>query len=154
MCRLPGKGPEKIWLLLLCARGIVPCLAALWTPMGEEVKEKNHAGFQQRRRLGTSFRDGKTLTGGLHAIRMTLFFPPQKKRHLLQIRLSPACLLWKPGEVRVLCPAQKNRHLPLMVTHHQFGQITSFSKCVTPLTFGQLSPNRHGLRGLPRQILC
>lgn len=51
----------------------------------------------------------------------------------------------------------KNRHLPLAVTHHQPGQITSFSKCIIPLLFGHLSPNRHGLRNFPRQtpfLLC
>lgn len=46
----------------------------------------------------------------------------------------------------------RNRHLPPAVTHHQPGQITSFSKCITPLLFGQLSPSRRGLRNLPRQM--
>lgn len=50
------------------------------------------------------------------------------------------------------CDQHKSRHLPLAVTHHEPGQITSFSKCMAPLLFGQLSPNRRGLRNLPRQI--
>lgn len=48
------------------------------------------------------------------------------------------------------CDQHKNRHLPLAVTHREPGQITSFSKCITPLLFGQLLPNR--LRNLLRQI--
>ena len=44
---------------------------------------------------------------GLDTLRIMLFFPTKKKWYWLQIPLSLACLLWKPREVRVLCPAQK-----------------------------------------------
>lgn len=54
------KDPDEM-CLLLCARGILQCLLALWTPKGEEVKEKNQEGFQKRQKMGTSFRDGETL---------------------------------------------------------------------------------------------
>lgn len=54
--------------------------------------------------MGTSFRDGETR---FRTLRTMLIFPAKKKWCWLQIPLSPACLLWKPRDVRVLCPAQK-----------------------------------------------
>lgn len=71
---------------------------------------------------------------------------------LLASKPSLQCVFFGDQEKRECGDQHKNRHLPLAVTHHQLGQITSFSKCITPLLFGQLSPNRHGLRNLPRQI--
>lgn len=113
---------------------------ALWMPTDEEAKEGNC----QESRGGDKLWGGPALVAGLHMHR-------RKGNGICSKSFSPTCLLWKPREVRVRCPAQKQ----ICATHSHTPSIQPNNFILqthNPLPFGQLSANSHGLRDLPRQV--
>lgn len=111
-------------------------------------RRKNTKTLKKWRGWGSAW-GGEPLMAGLITLKQCYLFLRRKMLLASNPTLWP--VFFGDQEKRE-CDQHKNRRLPLAVTHHEPGQITSFSKCITPLLFGQLSPNRHGLRNLPQQI--
>lgn len=110
---------------------------------------------------------GQALVAGLHMHRIT-FILLRKGNGVCSKSFSPTCLLWKPREVRVRCPAQKqtcatHSHTPsiqpnnlILQTHNPSFVWTAVSKQPWTQRPSQTSPSAEpgeGNMGLPGKLV-